>query len=272
MLIQRFKFISFGLLLQATVCGCTPGTNSILNQVDVAVPPTDLTAINSDQEYNVGCLISILPIDQPCRNNYIAMRMFQIDQIYSGYVGLLYRGDAFGTLGGDIAQIGLSGVGAVIPVSQTTKVLTAASTAVGLANAAVNKDLLFAQTLQAIEQQMNTQRASVKLTLLARMACPAAQYPAGLVLADLQAYADAGTVNSALAGMAKATANAQPAASGTSGTATPATINSNSDASAAAGSAITYPTITTQNKGTLKISYTPPKNSPPKCPLPKPGA
>ncbi|MEW6438132.1 MAG: hypothetical protein AB1508_13305 [Pseudomonadota bacterium] len=227
------------------VSGCGP---SIIGNVDVAVPPAELTQIAAEAEGNTACLVSVDPQYLACRNNYIAMKMFLIDRNYAAYKILLTQDDSFGSLGIDLTQIGLAAVGGVIPVSQTTKILSASSAAVGLANAAVNKDLLYTQTIQAIEQQMDTQRASVKQTILSRMSCPATTYPAGLVLSDLQAYADAGTVTSALNGIAKTTANAQPAQNGTKGTASPVVTSTTPGANAivqATNSGATATLITT---------------------------
>lgn len=227
--------------ISITVSGCGT-TAAIIANEDVAVPPGDVAmvaSVNNDPR----CLSSDPSPGYRCRNNYIALKLYEIDQNFARYKILLSRGDAAGNLGADIAQIGLAATGAVIPVSQTTKVLTAASAAVGLANTAINKDVLLSQTMQIIEQQMSTARASVKATIIARMSCSPAAYPAGFVLTDLQEYADAGTVTGALNGIAKATANAQPTLNGSKGTATPTTTSTSAASTAASVAAVSVPPL-----------------------------
>jgi len=52
---------------------------------------------------------------------------------------------------------------------------------------AASKDLILANTMQAIQHQMRTDRKSVKQTIIARMKCEASTYPVGFILSDLQA-------------------------------------------------------------------------------------
>jgi hypothetical protein len=149
--------------------------------------------------------------------------MYEVDVIFTNNIHDLARGDTAISLFGDIAQLGLTTAAAAIPVSQTTKVLSATATAVGATNAVLDKDVLLAQSLQLIEIQMKTDRSSIKQTILSRMGCNVTQYPIGLALSDLQAYADAGTLASALASMSKSVSNTQPVPSTTKGTAAAST-------------------------------------------------
>lgn len=250
------------------------GCNSIspLNSVDIGISPEELQYFSSNTDSYMGCILSLDSQKKDCRNSYISMKMFDIDKNYDNYEVLLSRGDATGTFAADVAQIGLAAVGGVIPVSQTTKILTATSAAVGLTNTAASKDLILANTMQAIQHQMRTDRKSVKQTIIARMKCEASTYPVGFILSDLQAYADAGTVTSALNNLVKNAANAQATTNAGSGTATPTTT------STTPGSATTTPSsgtatnnspgtyqLTTANGGTLTLQYKAPSDG--MCPL-----
>jgi hypothetical protein len=215
---KRALGIACAMTAAIAVSGCK--SLSVIGKADLAIDQNELQYFRDLPHSQPSCLL-----DDICRNDYITMKMFLIDQNFADYKILLSRGEGYGQLGVDIAQIGLAAAGGVIPVSQTTKVLSAASAAVGLTNTAFNKDLLLAQSIQVIEDQMETGRASVKKTILSRLQCNAEQYPAGLVLSDLQSYADAGTITGALNAIAKNIANAQPTTNASKGTATPTTTS-----------------------------------------------
>jgi len=65
------------------------------------------------------------------RNEYISMKMFEIDQAYYKYLTWLDIGDTGVVSSADFAQLGLTTAATAIPVAQTTKILAAAATAVG---------------------------------------------------------------------------------------------------------------------------------------------
>lgn len=243
--------------------------STFVSRFDAAVPPNELSQIEKylgAPDY-IACFVSNDIKFQDCRNEYIAMKIFQIDQEFSKYKILLSRGEAISSLGSDLAQIGLGVAGGLIPATQTTKVILATATAVGLANGAINKDLLAQQTMQAIEHEMDILRDSVRKTITSRLSCSANAYPAGLVLADLQSYADAGNVTTALNAMIKATASAQATTNTSTGVASPTTTSTspNSDAADAAGTGHSF---TTKNGGTVTVTYKSSKQAGATCPIP----
>jgi len=182
------------------------------------------------------------------RNDYISMKMFEIDREYFGFVGVLFAGDTGVVSAADFAQIGLSTAASAIPVMQTTKILSTVATGVGAGKSIYNQDLLKTQTLQAIRTQMDADRAKIKDTILFRMAnCSLPTYPMGLVLSDLQAYAAAGTPESALVSILSSAAKAKQSsssptntasASGTSGGSSPS--DSNAKQVSVTGGVLTY--------------------------------
>lgn len=146
------------------------------------------------------------------RNNYISMRMFMIDRRFADYSHRLSHQDTFIRLLGDMTQLGLTTAGATIPAGQVTKVLSAVATSVGGAKALYDKDVLVSQAIQLVQAQMRTDRATIRAAIVGRMRCPTATYPAGMVLSDLQSYADAGSMTSALTSLNRTAVNAETTA------------------------------------------------------------
>jgi len=93
------------------------------------------------------------------------MKMFDIDKNYDNYEVLLSRG-APPNIRSDVAQIGLAAVGGVIPVSTDYQDSYRYVGGCGLTNTAASKDLILANTMQAIQHQMRTDRKSVKQTIM----------------------------------------------------------------------------------------------------------
>lgn len=266
-----FSFgLRVGFLIGASLAlpGCT---GRLLGSIEPGATPAELTAIRassglpacffdaiSDSQVCSTCNFA----DPACRNTFVTMRMYDIDVRFTEYVHELSRTDTSIALAGDVIQLGLTTAATAIPVTQTTKVLAAAATAVGGAKAVYNRDVFLAQSLQIVETQMRTDRDSIKQTILSRLACPATLYPIGLGLADLQAYADAGTVTSALIGVSKQINNAKPTTDKSTGTAKPASTSSTGSADEQDSGAKDHKIKVTD--GTITVSY---KSELPPCPL-----
>jgi hypothetical protein len=194
--------------------------------------------------------------------------MLTIDRDYFQFKNNVYAADTGIASFADFAQLGLTTAASAIPLAQTTKILAVAATGVGGGKAVYNQDLLRAQTLQALATQMDADRTNVKNTILFRMAnCDAGEYPWGLAFADLQAYADAGTTDSAITSLSHSATQAKQAASSPTSTASPGGSSggpSPSDPNAK---------IVSVNGGTLTYSFKatnqcPLKKTPPKPPAP----
>ncbi len=269
--------MAFRVALRVAVLICVSlalsGCNGrLLGSVEPGANPTELNLIRAHSGLP-GCFyddgVSDHPVcstcnfsDYACRNTFVTMRMYDIDVRFIEYLHELSRTDTSIALAGDIIQLGLTTAATAIPVTQTTKVLAAAATAVGGAKAVYKTDVFLAQSLQIVESQMRTDRDSVKQTILSRLACPASLYPIGLALADLQAYADAGTVTSALINVSKQVNNAKPTTDKSTGTAKPASTSST-------GSGDEQDSGDKDKKikvadGTITLSY---KSNLPPCPL-----
>jgi hypothetical protein len=131
------------------------------------------------------------------RNTFISLRMYSIDIEYSKYEARLTAETEGTNLAGELVNLGLTGTASVIPAGETTKVLSAAATAVTGANAAINKDLLLSQTIQSLQTQMRADRSAQAAKMIASMQCSITDYPIGLALSDLEEYYRSGTIASA---------------------------------------------------------------------------
>jgi hypothetical protein len=192
------------------------------------------------------------------------MKIFEIDRSYYNFVTLLNVSDTGVISFADFAQLGLTTAATAIPVVQTTKVLATVATAVGGARAVYNEDLLRTQTLQAIQTQMDADRLKIRNIITSRMdACKISQYPMGFVLADLQAYAAAGTPDSAIVALTNSATKAKQAASTPNSTAT-ADGDGGGVRGGSGGKGQAIPVSIPNRLGTLSVTYTPPNN----CPLP----
>lgn len=198
--------------------GCSPGrvfSKVHGDQFDNAFPDGELLFIErsiTDISEGTPAMPSI-DSDKDKRNRYISVKMFEIDRSYFQFVTLLNATDTGVVTFADFAQLGLTTAATAIPVVQTTKVLATAATAVGGAKAVYNENLLRTQTIQAIQTQMDADRAKVKNIIVARMdKCDYKKYPIGFVLSDLQAYASAGTPDSALTSLNNSATKAKQSA------------------------------------------------------------
>jgi hypothetical protein len=248
------------------------GCNSIFPEIHDGITQNDIDMFHqqlyTDNIYRTN-LKSI-----SWRRDYVTMKMYEIDRSYEAYWHDIDSDDTFISFGGDIVQLGLTTTGAAIPVTQTTKILSAAATAVGASKGAYKQEFLMAKTKEAIRVQADKNRISVGKTIIARLNCKLDAYPWGMVLSDIDSYKNAGTFEAALNSIAQSVSASQPAASASTGKATPVTVSATpalsppadgGGAAKAAGAA-----AQNANKGTipiaggkLDISFTP--NS--SCPL-----
>lgn len=198
------------------------------------------------------------------RNEYISIKMFEIDRAYYKTITWGSIGDTGVVSAADFAQLGLTTVATAIPVAQATKVLSAAATAVGGGKSLYNADLLKSQTLQAIAVQMDADRAAERNIIVARMAtCTPETYPMGFVLSDLQAYANAGTFEHALQSLASSATKAKQASSSPTSVANTGGGSGGTSASDPNSKSVTVNggTLTYSFKATTQCPLAPPKTS-----------
>jgi hypothetical protein len=144
------------------------------------------------------------------RDEYIGLKIAIIDQNYSDYVRRLTLEDQAGNSLGPIGSLLTSTVGAVIPAGQATKVLSGVTAGLIGVTSLYDKQFLLTQTIQALETQMKTDRQNQYARIIRKMKnCGPDQYSLGFVIADLETYARAGTVESALQNVQKTLSTAE---------------------------------------------------------------
>jgi hypothetical protein len=173
--------------------------------------PTRL--FTSDQELdnlrNAQPKISLLVPAEAQRNELIAERMYGIDINYTLYESqLTHESQDVGFLT-TLTNLGLTGTAALIPVAQTSRILSGAAAGITGSGAAYNEKILMSNLVQNLETQMRTDRNDQAAIIYQNMKCNITNYPLGMALSDLEVYYRAGTLPSALIGLSKTVSKAE---------------------------------------------------------------
>jgi hypothetical protein len=115
-------------------------------------------------------------------------------------------------VGSDITTLILSGVGATTGTAGTKSALAAATNVVTGAKGSLSKNLFYEKTLPALFTQMDANRTKVLARITKGLSTSDAEYPLQLALLDLSAYADAGSIPGAIAGVTEQAAMEKAAA------------------------------------------------------------
>ncbi len=145
------------------------------------------------------------------RNEIIFARMAEIDILYTDYETRFARQQreldfAFALLG-----LGLGSAGAFAG-EIASQALSAASGAVAGAQQAYQKEILVERTVQAFISEMRANRAKVRQSILVKLDADTTLYPLQAAISDLELYRHAGTLTTALVGIAEAAALREAAA------------------------------------------------------------
>lgn len=186
--------------------GAEPYTASF--QRSMVFSSEELDRINQDATQQVRQVTNEGPTAEN-RNKVIVEKMYLIDQAYFDYETRLTHDDQFISALGSLATLSTSTIGAAIPIGHATRTLSAVTAGITGGVGLYDKDVLTSQTMQALQNQMRADRDNKAAVILARMQCSYAQYPAPLAFSDLEEYARAGTLSSALLGLNKTTTQAQ---------------------------------------------------------------
>jgi len=96
-----------------------------------------------------------------------------------------------------VTNAALTGTGALIPVAQTTRLLSGIAAGLTTVDQAYNKQFLYNKAVQILQSQMRAKRAEVQSQVIARSSSSVTEYPLGMAMADLEEYYRAGTLASA---------------------------------------------------------------------------
>jgi hypothetical protein len=194
------------------------------------------------------------------RNEMIVERMYLIDQAYLDYETRLTHDDQFIGALGPLATLATTTVAAAIPVGEATKTLSAVASGITGGVNIYDQKVLLSQTMQALQNQMRTDRDNQAATMFARMSCAYDTYPMGIAYSDLEAYARAGTLSSALLGLNKTTSQAQTQAATAKNTAS----KTNPTTTKGANTGLSLASQLTSIASTISKAATCPLTPPPK--------
>jgi hypothetical protein len=208
------KRIGLTTILSSLIAGCAQGPLAIVSDpYAVGALTTDSIIANQGGPLGMQAIANDLDINsRPGRDEYIGLKIAIIDQNYTDYVRRLTIEDQAGNSLGPIGSLITSTVGAVIPAGQTTKALSAVTAGLIGVTSIYDKQFLLTQTIQHLETQMKTDRQNQYARIIRKIkACDPSQYSIGFVIADLETYARAGTMESALQNVQKTLSTAETA-------------------------------------------------------------
>lgn len=138
---------------------------------------------------------------QAVRNLFIESRVGLVDHHYASFRASLYAQRVGSAVGVDLATLGLNIAGVLTPGESAKTAMNALSGGLIGGKASVDKNVYFDRTLPALLSQMEAQRNTVRLRMLAGMDEPTSRYPMMQAAADLQEYYAAGTLAGAVSGI-----------------------------------------------------------------------
>jgi len=209
----RLMLVGWFIIASFAVSGCSStdispfftvspylvGPNSYLSRDEVNA------IVESQKITGPGPVLS----DEETRNNMILGKIFIIDRNYHEYESALAVENSSANFLGSVASLGVSTAAATIPVGQTTKILAATVTGITGTRTAFDSDFLKTKTVQTLEAQMRADRAKQAKLIFSRLRCKIDEYTSYFALVDLEAYRQAGTLESALQTLSKDVAVAE---------------------------------------------------------------
>jgi hypothetical protein len=145
------------------------------------------------------------------RNTVVTAQLDAADENYAAFVNALHSERNTEALGTDLIVLGLAGGGAVASKA-VANALSAASAGFVGAGAAINKELYYSSTIQALIAQMDAGRATVRAHIIQSMQGNESVYPLGSALGDIRSYEAAGTLDRAIAQVTATASAAKTAA------------------------------------------------------------
>src|ERR1700730_6175856 len=153
------------------------------------------------------------------RNQIVTARMYIADLEYHYYEARLTREMQDEGLLATAVSLGLTGTASLIPVAQTSRILSGIATGVTGLDQAYNEKELLSNTIQALQTQMRADRKTWAAEIQAKMlrpdkstVTPITEYTLAMALSDADSYYQAGTIASALIGLSKTLANKEASA------------------------------------------------------------
>lgn len=176
--------------------GCSTITGYPTSKASELSSPEDSTFLLSDKDYS-----DMKTVDE--RNKVIQKKIRDIDLAYSAFESSIYKENVVSDLSTDIALLALAG-GTILTGSTSEKELLAAiSTFILGSKSAFDKRALFENTMSVLVQKMRADRAIVSNDILRGKGENINKYSPDSAAIDIARYYYAGTIPSALTGLAK---------------------------------------------------------------------
>jgi hypothetical protein len=176
----------------ATSCGGPQRLVPVDSDLTPIIAYTDYAAVMS--RYSAA---STLEAKKAVRNEFIFERIYAMDVRYTAYEEKLTREAQDEGFFAAVTNAALTGTAALIPVAQTTRLLSGIAAGLTTADQAYDKQYLYNRAVQVLQSQMRAKRADVASHIVVRADYPVTKYPLGMALSDLEKYYRAGTLPSA---------------------------------------------------------------------------
>jgi hypothetical protein len=131
------------------------------------------------------------------RNEFIFERIYAMDVKYTIYEDSLTKESQSEGFWAAVTNAALTGTGALIPVAQTTRLLSGIAAGLTTVDQAYNKQFMYNKAVQILQAQMRARRADIHTQIIVRARFPVTEYPLGMAMIDLEEYYRAGTLSSA---------------------------------------------------------------------------
>jgi hypothetical protein len=198
------------------LAGCTIASGQLGPERPITIDD-DLAWLRPQIENDITMFYQARPADRAAlRNEIITARMYIADIEYHKYEARLTRemqGEGFLATA---TSLGLTTTASLIPVAQTSRLLSGIATGVTGLDKAYDEKQLLSNTMQALQTQMRADRKAWAAEIQAKMVradkttpTPIAEYTLAMALSDADSYYQAGTIASALIGLSKTVANAE---------------------------------------------------------------
>lgn len=139
------------------------------------------------------------------RNDFIFERIYAMDAKYTVYEEGLTRESETEGFAAAVTNAALTGTGALIPVAQTTRLLSGIASGLTTVDQSYSKQFLYNKAVQILQSQMRAKRAEVATNIIARSKFNVIDYPIGMAMTDLEEYYRAGTLASAFIDLSQST-------------------------------------------------------------------
>jgi len=213
---SALRFRSYLLLILPLTANCTIVSNQPGPQRAIAIAEDVESMRQVNDQLMSGFYSSSPTVQASTRNQIITARMYMADLEYHYYEANLTREMQSEGLLATATSLGLTTTASLIPVAQTSRLLSGIATGVTGLDKAYDEKQLLSNTMQALQAQMRADRKTWAAEIQAKMlksdkrtVTPITEYTLPMALSDADAYYQAGTIASALIGLSKTVANAE---------------------------------------------------------------